>query len=488
MPYSIDRYNGTTLTVVEDGTIDNTLDIKLIGKNYAGYGEVQNENFVNLLENFSGTSAPPRPLTGQIWYDSSVKKIKYYSATGATGWKTAGGAEVKDTAPSGLTEGDFWWDSGNDQLYAFNGASYVLVGPQGVAGAGTTQMTSRSVRDTLGSTHAIIAALVDGDVVYITSSDPDFTLDNDVNEIAGFSVIKQGLTLVNTGVTGITSSSHKYWGTASNSLLLAGRPASDFVLADSSIFTGVVRFADPGFTVGDSNDLAIYIDGGTTPYFKNAISDTIVFQTTSTTVRTPLKLVANDLLPGTDGVSNIGSTTFKYGTVYANAFNGVATAANTLNVGGTYRSASVASLPSTVVVRDASANINANLFEGVATSARYADLAEKYLTDVEYEVGTVVVVGGDKEVTASSWGQRAVGVVSGSPAYMMNSELAGGTYIALKGRVPVKVVGAVKKGDRLIASNNGCASAAVPHANDVFGIALETNNSSEVKLVECVVL
>jgi hypothetical protein len=270
--------------------------------------------------------------------------------------------------------------------------------------------------------------------------------------------------------------------------LLAGRPASDFVLSDSSIFTGVVRFADPGFTVGDSNDLAIFIDGGTTPHFKNAISDTIVFQTTSTTVRTPLKLVANDLLPGTDGVSNIGSASFKYGTVYANAFNGVATAANTLNVGGTYRSASVASLPSTVVVRDASANINANLFEGVATSARYADLAEKYLTDIEYETGTVVVVGGDKEVTASSWGQRAVGVVSANPAYMMNSELDGGTYIALKGRVPVKVIGAVKKGDRLIASNNGYASAAVPHANDVFGIALETNNSSEVKLVECVVL
>jgi hypothetical protein len=70
MPYSIDKYNGTTLTVVEDGTIDSTLDIKLIGKNYAGYGEVQNENFLHLLENFSGTSAPPRPTSGQLWFDS----------------------------------------------------------------------------------------------------------------------------------------------------------------------------------------------------------------------------------------------------------------------------------------------------------------------------------------------------------------------------------------------------------------------------------
>ena len=284
MPYSIDRYNGTTLTVVEDGTIDNTLDIKLIGKNYAGYGEVQNENYVHLLENFSGTSAPPRPLSGQIWYNSSSRKLSFWDNNK---WRPMGGAEVKGTAPTGLTTGDFWWDEDNDQLYAFNGAEYVLVGPQGVAGSGTTQMVSRSVRDTLGTTHAIITALVDGDAIYIVSADTDFTLDSLVNEIPGFSVIKQGLTLINTGTTGVTSSAHKYWGTASNSLKLADRPVTDFVLADSSIFTGVVRFADAGFTVGDSNDLAIFIDGGTTPYFKNAISDTIVFQTTSSTVRTP---------------------------------------------------------------------------------------------------------------------------------------------------------------------------------------------------------
>lgn len=485
MPYSIDRYNGTTLTVVEDGTIDNTLDIKLIGKNYAGYGEVQNENYVHLLENFSGTSAPPRPLSGQIWYNSSSRKLSFWDNNK---WRPMGGAEVKTTAPTGLTEGDFWWDSGNDQLYAFNGSDYVLVGPQGVEGSGTTQMVSRSVRDSLGTTHAIITAIVDGDVIYIISADADFTLDNLVNEIPGFTVVKQGLTLINTGTTGITTSSHKYWGTASNSLKLDGRPVSDFVLADSSIFTGIVRFADPGFTVGDSNDFAIYIDGGTTPYIKNAISDTIVFQTTSSTVRTPLKLVANDLLPGTDGVSNIGSASFKYGTVYANAFNGVASYANTLNVGGTYRSASVASSPSTIVVRDASSNISANLFEGVATSAQFADLAEKYLADAEYEVGTVLMIGGDKEVTASKWGKRAIGVVSDKPAYLMNKDLEGGTAVALKGRVPVKVIGSIKKGDELIAAENGCASAAVPHASGVFAVALESSSDTGVKLIEALVL
>ena len=71
---------------------------------------------------------------------------------------------------------------------------------------------------------------------------------------------------------------------------------------------------------------------------------------------------------------------------------------------------------------------------------------------------------------------------------MMNSGLEGGTYIALKGRVPVKVTGVVKKGQRMIAANDGTAIAAVPHANDVFAIALESNDDSGVKIVECLIL
>ena len=129
-----------------------------------------------------------------------------------------------------------------------------------------------------------------------------------------------------------------------------------------------------------------------------------------------------------------------------------------------------------------------NTFYGKSTQAQYADLAEKYLADADYEVGTVVAVGGAAEVTASKWGDLAIGVVSNNPAYMMNAGLEGGTYIALKGRVPVKVIGAIIKGQRLIAGDNGCAVAAVPHANDVFGVALESNSEVGVKLIEAVIL
>ena len=129
-----------------------------------------------------------------------------------------------------------------------------------------------------------------------------------------------------------------------------------------------------------------------------------------------------------------------------------------------------------------------NTVFAMATSAQYADLAEKYLADQEYEIGTVLAVGGDLEVTACTIGDRAIGAVSENPAYKMNDGLDNGTYVALKGRVPVKVVGPVRKGQRLVAHNNGCAVAGEPHANDVFAVALDSNNSIDVKLIEAVIL
>ena len=115
-------------------------------------------------------------------------------------------------------------------------------------------------------------------------------------------------------------------------------------------------------------------------------------------------------------------------------------------------------------------------------------MAEKYLTDEEYEVGTVVMIGGDKEVTKCQPGFRSIGVVSENPAFMMNKDLEGGTYIALKGRVPVKVIGPVRKGDRLVSGSDGCAIVDTSATGDTFSVALETNLTDDVKLVESVVL
>ncbi len=109
MPYTINNTSNQQIAVVSDGTIDSTLDIKLIGKNYAGYGEVQNENLVFMLENFASTSPPARPVKGQLWFDSGNSKLKFFDNDRSNGGKrrTTGGAEVSDTAPAGLTVGDF---------------------------------------------------------------------------------------------------------------------------------------------------------------------------------------------------------------------------------------------------------------------------------------------------------------------------------------------------------------------------------------------
>jgi len=125
---------------------------------------------------------------------------------------------------------------------------------------------------------------------------------------------------------------------------------------------------------------------------------------------------------------------------------------------------------------------------GTATSARYADLAEKYTTDVEYEAGTVlaVAINGDAEAT-QTWqsGQRVLGVVSTNPAFLMNDE-ADGQAIALRGRVPVKVIGPIRKGQPLICNQDG--KGMYGDTSNSFAIALETNEDASVKLVECVIL
>lgn len=146
-----------------------------------------------------------------------------------------------------------------------------------------------------------------------------------------------------------------------------------------------------------------------------------------------------------------------------------------------------AATASTIAARDANGDITTNVFRGKATSAQYADLAEKYTTDKEYPVGTVMVVamGGDSECTQSfAPGQIAVGVISENPAFLMNRD-AEGQAIALRGRVPVRVIGPISKGQTVIASSDGRA---IYGALNPVAIALESNNEFKEKLVECVIL
>lgn len=622
MPYNINRYNGTVVTVVEDGTVDNTLDIKLIGRNYAGYGEVQNENMVHLLENFAGTSEPPRKVSGQIWYDSGSKKLKFYDGDK---FRTTVGAETGANPPSGLTTGDFWFDTSSNQLFTWSGSAFTLIGPQAVENAGTTELKSISVVDTNNITHPIVQGLVNNQIVFIISS-TTFTLALDSALRPTFTVIRQGINLLGTNVGtdhsvpesdpnlfynlnfGKTTSLYRFWGTASSSLKLQDingtlYTAQDFISANNPNFTGEVTFDDSGITIGNDNDIKFFIDDGN-PTLEHVVNDKlIIFKTTTGNVRkTALRLQAADILPGQHTVSFLGRNDQKFAAVYAleyyGSLKGTAEQADKVNVGGTYLDGSVAATANKVVARDANGIIYANRFSGLseladniqggqsgsivyqsasnttsflplgnlnevlsvgsggqldwvpisnlvntgsasnititqadlvnsthyltfvsgasgyqdikvdasgltynpasntltsvnfsgrASTAGYADLAEKYLADKEYEVGTVLMIGGEKEVTACVHGSRAIGAVSANPAYLMNNELVNGTSVALKGRVPVKVIGAILKGQKLCAHNDGVAIHSISNT-EVFAIALESSIDPNIKLVECLIL
>lgn len=491
MAYQIDRYNNTLLTVVEDGTIDQTTDLKFIGKNYAGYGEIQNENFLFLLENFSGANQPARPLSGQQWFDSANSKMKFYDGTQ---WRTSGGAEVANAEPTGLAVGDFWWDQQNEQLYARGSSGFVLIGPQ-TAGEGVTQMQSLEVQDTGGTTKIIIAATIEDTIVYVISPD-EFTL-NASTPLEGFDRIKKGLTLKWTKVAdaGVTNSSSVsgqdfyYWGTASNADKLGGIAASNYLTTTSPNFSSSVEFPDAGLLVGDSQDFQLVVENGDEAVIQNISGTSSIVKVKVTdgagTLTHTATFNSTGLIPAADNTYDIGASSLPWKNIYAYSFVGEATKSTSMRVGTDFRTASVSATPNTIAVRDATGNLAANLFQGTATQARYADLAEKYTTETEYSVGTVVAVceHEDHEMDLATPANIVAGVISEKPAYLMNAE-AEGQAIALVGRVPVRVVGVVKKGDEIKVYADGIAS--TNGLGDRVGIALESNTNEGEKLVECI--
>jgi hypothetical protein len=486
MAYQIDRYNNTLLTSVEDGTIDQTTDLKFIGKNYAGYGEIQNENFLFLLESFSGANQPSRPLSGQVWHDSGASKMKFYDGTQ---WRTMGGSEITATEPTGLATGDFWWDTNNEQLYTKGANGFILIGPQ-TAGEGVTQMQSLSVQDSTNAAKIVIAATIEDSIVYLISAD-EFDINTSETSIRGqgYTRVKKGLTLKNTGTDGVTTSTDRYWGTASNAEKLGGISASSYLTAASPSFTSAIEAPDTGVLIGASQDFQLLVENGNEGVMQNVSGTNSIIKVKLTDGAGTLTHVAtfnsSGLMPAVDNTFDIGSSSLAWRDIHAYSFVGEATKSTAMRVGSDFRTAAVSASNNTVAVRDATGNIAANLFQGTATQARYADLAEKYSTAEELPAGTAVAVcvHEDHEVAPASASDLCIGVVSTDPAYMMNSE-AEGQYIGLKGRLPVRVSGPVKKGQAVYAWDDGVCRTISTTA--LVGVALESNADEGEKLVECV--
>ena len=495
MAYTVNKTNSSSSPnqyTVQDGVLNTQTDLSFIGKGYAGYGEIVAENFLHLLENFAGTTEPSKPIQGQLYYDSTNNRLKVYSGSSFT--PAGGNVPYQSAAPSALTQGDLWIDSDTGQLYFYNGTASILVGPPSSTGT-TNGFTFDTILDSSDASQNITKLFNDGNLIAIISED-EFT---PKSSISGFATVKKGITLT----TAIADT--KFQGTATDADALGGISAANFLRSNANDTTsGTIGISnDSGLTVGIDSDLTLTVDTSGV-IVSNTVQDTdITFKVndggTTTTVMT---------IDGSESRIGIGTTTPSTklevsGTTTSTGFSGpltgnvtgniTSTGANsmtTLTMGGNLTSRAI--LPDTTLSYDIGTTAKKyNTVFAKATSAQYADLAEVYETDSEYEVGTVVVFGGDKEVTISKQGNdpRVAGVISDKPAYLMNSESAG-QPVALLGKVPCKVIGHISKGDMLSTdpANNGVAKKTHnPQVGEVIGKALENYDSNKIGTINIVV-
>jgi hypothetical protein len=169
MSYTISTTSGSTPIVIQDTTIDNTsTDLTLLGKNISNYGQYINQNFVNLLENFANTSAPTQPITGQLWYDTSLNVLKVYNGTT---FRASSGPIVQSSVPLTAVQGDLWIDSTNKQLWFFHNTGRTLAGPIYQEGQGESGFFVNTYTDTNGLGKTVVELKVAGSLLGIFSKE-----------------------------------------------------------------------------------------------------------------------------------------------------------------------------------------------------------------------------------------------------------------------------------------------------------------------------
>jgi hypothetical protein len=578
MAYTINLTDGSVFATVNDGTVNTASSMTLVGKNYAGYGEFLDENFIHLLENGSNTSAPVAPLTGQLWWDKTNNLLKVYNGSI---FKTISAATASATQPTSNVQGDLWYDTGAQQVKVYTGTSFIVVGPAFTSTEGTAGAIPETVNDNTATPHYVTGLYVAGTRVGLVSKDATFTAAAPTSVL--FPTVFKGITMSNSADTVFAGNVRN----GGNVVITAGGASTAIVQATGVLVTGfnsvtgnVIggNITTAGLVTASGNitganvvtaGLATVtgnVIGGNVTTAGNVVATGLVSAggnviganvTTAGVVTATGNITGGNIITAalmqsanvsatanvqagnlrtTGLVSAAGNVTsaaniagqffigngsqltglslgvsvtkFENGTSKGevNAPNGniaftVAGTANVVVIDTTTVYANVVSVQS--IAKTGSNGVgnigsSANYFNQVfatATTALYADVAERFAADELLEPGTVVELGGTREITRSinDLSENVFGVISTRPAYTMNGAAGNDDThprVAMTGRVPVKVIGYVKKGDRLVSAGSGQARAAQPGeatAFNVIGRSLVDKPTPEPGTIEAIV-
>jgi hypothetical protein len=561
----------------------------LVGKNYAGYGEFLDENFIHLLENSASTTAPSAPLIGQLWWDKSANLLKVnFNGNPSTGWKTISAATASSSAPTSNVTGDLWYDTVNQQLKVWTGTAFIVVGPAFTSSTGTAGAVPEAIPNSGGGpdidvTSLYVAgvrtAIVSDTAEFVPSAPtsttfpriyPGLNLNKGISD-AGYvgNIVNQGnlrlgasgnatvVTVTGTGanVTGYVTATANI--TGANIITTGFASATGNITGGNINTTGLLTAA--GNVIGGNINSAAAISAvglitaGGNVTGANVVTNGIVTAAGNITggnILTSGQLSAGGAVNATGNItggniitgggvtatgtitasgnivagsgrfflgdggllSNVsaaisvtrienGTSNVAVGSSGGNVTVGVAGTANVVVISTTGVTTNGLTVPSiTKSGSNAVGNIgsSSNYFNQVfatATTALYADVAERFAADEVLVPGTVVELGGTAEITRSQTdlSENVFGVISTRPAYTMNGGAGDDDThpkVAMTGRVPVLVTGVVKKGDRLVSAGNGIARAAKPGEATAFntiGRSLVDKATPESGTIEAIV-